>query len=487
MLLSAILATPPALPHIQRELSASFSQLQWVPNAFLVVQASLLLTAGSLADRNGRRRFFLIGTTIFAIGELACGLSRSPTALDLSSGLAGAGSALVFGPSLALLTTAFSGRARAAAFSAWGTTVAMSYALAPVLGGALVEAFGWRAVFLALVPLAVVTLVITLLRVPESRDRSPGRADVVGVLLFGSGLMLAMYVLVNGNAHGWTSAQIVVPALASVALMGSFGAWERRIAYPMLDLALLRDRTFAGAAVAVLALSAAFYGLIFYVMIYLQRVLGFSPVAAGARFATVTVVAFVVSLSANALMRRISARVLVGTALTAFGAGALLLAGLDVRSGYGDLIAGLALAGFGIGLANAPLAATAAAAAPTARSGMATATSNTFRPLGSAIGIAALGAVFQARVHATLVLPRAASSDTVAAIASGNFQQIAGDANRAAARVAYISGLNALLIVIGVVAFLGAAAAFGLMQADPSRANVDPAAVGGAAGHRAES
>jgi EmrB/QacA subfamily drug resistance transporter len=469
MLLLDITIVNVALPPIEHSLRASFSQLQWVVDAYALMLASLLLTAGALADLYGRRIVFAAGLVFFTLASLGCGLAPSATALDLARGAQGIGGAVMFATSLALLAQEFHGRERGTAFGAWGATIGVAVAIGPLVGGVLTQGLGWEWIFFVNVPIGVGAVALTLLRVPESRDPDARGVDWAGALTFCAALFLLVFALVRGNAEGWTSPLILGLLGGSVALLVAFFVVELRQERPMLELGLFRKPAFAGASIVAFALSASMFSMFLYLTLYIQNVLGFSALQAGLRFLPVTLLSFAVSPLVGPLSARWPVRGFLGVGLVMVGVGLLLMGGLDASSHWTALLAGFVVAGAGIGMINPPLASTAIGVVPPARSGMASGINTTFRQIGIATGVAALGAIFQARVeHSVTSLlasgPAAARAHQVAQLVGG------GDAPRAiagappqlrgviahAARQGFVTGLNELFVIAAAVAFCGA-------------------------------
>src|SRR4051812_23340816 len=278
MLLLDITIVNVALPDIQRELSASLSDLQWVIDAYALTLAALQLTAGSLADRFGRKRLFAIGTVIFTAGSLFCGLAPTVTFLSVSRAAQGVGGAIMFATALALLSGAFSGRERGTAFAFFGATTGVAVAIGPVLGGVLTSGLSWDWIFFVNVPICVAALTVTLLKVEETRDPHPGRLDLAGLVAFSAPLALLVLGLIRGGEDGWGDSFVVGTFVASGALLVAFVISQLVQSQPMFDLGLLRKPTFVGGLVAAIGISASVFSLLAYLVIYIQNVLGYSPV-----------------------------------------------------------------------------------------------------------------------------------------------------------------------------------------------------------------
>ncbi|MCW3064251.1 MAG: transporter, partial [Solirubrobacterales bacterium] len=292
MLLLDITVVNTALPRIQSSLHASFAQLQWVINAYALTLAVLLLTAGSLADLFGRRLVFTLGLGLFTVASLLCGLSGSAVMLDFVRGAQGIGGAMMFATSLALIAQAFTGRERGTAFGLFGATIGAAAAIGPLVGGALTDAFGWEWIFFINVPIGVGAVYLTLKQVEESRDPDARGVDWMGFVTFSASLFLLVFALIKGNEKGWGSTEILSYLIGSAVLLVLFVIVERRQRRPMLDLTLFRRRAFAGASIVAFCISASMFAMFLYLTLYIQDVLGYSPLQAGLRFLPITLLSF---------------------------------------------------------------------------------------------------------------------------------------------------------------------------------------------------
>jgi EmrB/QacA subfamily drug resistance transporter len=458
MLLIDITIVNVALPDIAKDLGSSFTDLQWVVDAYALSLASLLLTAGSLADLVGRRRVFVIGLSLFTLSSLLCGLASSPSFLTWARALQGIGGAAMFATSLALLAQAYAGRDRGTAFGVWGATIGAAVAVGPLVGGALTEHAGWQWIFLINLPIGVVAIALALTRVAESRDPAHGGVDWAGLVTFSGGLFLLVFALVRGNAEGWTSGLIVGFLAGAAVLLVAFVVVESRLERPMLDLSLFRRPAFAGASIAAFAMSAGMFSLFLYLTLYLQNTLGYGPLDTGLRFLPMTVVSFVAAPISGRLSQRIPMRVLFGVGLGLVGAGLLLMRGLGPGSGWTHLLPGLLLAGAGVGITNPALASTAVSVVAPHRSGMASGINNTFRQVGIATGIAAMGALLEHRVAAGL------TTDVPSSALAGGSPHVVPPALHHAFLAAYTGALDDLFAVGAVVCLAGAVLAFALVR-----------------------
>jgi EmrB/QacA subfamily drug resistance transporter len=434
MLLLDVTIVNVALPDIQKSLHASLSDLQWVVDAYALTLAALLLTAGSVADRLGRRIVFAVGIVVFTGGSLLCGVAADPTFLALSRALQGVGGAIMFATSLALLSSAFVGRERGTAFGIFGAITGIAVAVGPVLGGAITTGLSWRWIFFVNVPVGVLALLVTLSRVRESHDPRARRIDYAGFATFSLGLGALVYGLIRANEDGWGATNVVGSLLAAVVLLGAFVAVEYVQREPMFDLGLVRVPTFVGGLVSAFGISASLFSLLTYLVLYIQNLLGYSAIEAGIRFLPLTGAIFLTAGIAGRLSARVPTRLLIGPGFVLIGIGLLLMHGLTPASDWTALLAGLIVAGVGAGLVNVPLASTAVAVVEPARAGMASGVNATFRQVGIATGIAVLGAIFS---HGIGVNP---------------------------SPQAFVDGLNQIMLVGAGVAFVSAVAAFALIR-----------------------
>jgi EmrB/QacA subfamily drug resistance transporter len=497
MLLLDITVVNVALPEIQHSLHSSFQDLQWVVNAYALTLAAFLLTAGALSDLLGRRRVFVCGLIVFTISSAACGLSSSPLALNLARAVQGTGGAMMFATSLALIAQAFHGKERGIAFGVFGGVVGAAVAIGPVVGGVITSGIGWEWIFFVNVPIGIVAVLLTLTQVADSRDPEATGVDWLGLLSFSGSLFLLVFALIQGNEKGWGSTRILTYLIASAALLVLFVIVELRQPRPMLDLTLFRRPAFAGASVVAFAVSASMFSMFLYLTLYIQDVLGYSPLQAGLRFLPVTLLSFIVAPIAGRLSVLVPVRLLLGVGLLLVSAGLLSMTAVDATSGWTVLIPGFLLAGAGVGLINPPLASTAIGVVHHSRSGMASGINNTFRQVGIATGIAGLGAVFQHDVSRNTAAALSASGPgrnvllaahgkLNGALVSGEVARVAGHlpaAARAALSRAYHAGFTeaftSILIISAMVALAGGVMAFVLVRGRDFVASDEP--VGAAA------
>ena len=480
MLLLDITVVNTALPSIQKDLGASFTDLQWVIDAYTLALAAVVLTAGSIADRIGRRAVFGAGLGLFAIASLGAGLSPDATFLNISRAVQGIGAAAMFAVSLALVAQEFpAGRERATAMGVYGASIGVAVAIGPLVGGAITSGLGWRWVFFINVPIGIAAIAVTFAKLRESRDPNATRVDWLGLATFSTGLLMLVLALVRGNDEGWGSPLIVALLTGAAAMLAAFAVIEQRVAEPMLPLGLFRRRAFTGVQLAALAVSASLFALFLYLTLYLQNYLGYSPLQAGLRYLPITLAPFFVAPLAVALMARVQARVLLAIGLAATGAGLLLMGGLSTSSSWTALLPGFLVAGIGVGLLNPVIADVALSVVSKDRSGMAAGINDTFRQVGISIGVAAWGAIFLAKGadkistltagtptatgdHPRQLLEAASNGQLGSAIAHlpHGAQALAASATREG----FLSGLNVILVIGAVVAFAGAIFALWLVR-----------------------
>jgi EmrB/QacA subfamily drug resistance transporter len=480
MLLLDITVVNTALPAIEEDLGSSFSDLQWVIDAYALSLAALVLTAGSLADRLGRRRVFAAGLVIFSIASALCALAPDPTFLNLARALQGVGGAVMFAVSLALVAQEFpAGRERGTAMGVYGATIGVAVAIGPLVGGALTDSLGWESVFYLNVPVGIATLALTYLKLRESRDPNATRVDWAGVAAFSSALFLLVLALVRGNEEGWGSTLIVSTLVGAVLLMAAFVVIESLVREPMLPLGLFKRPAFTGVQLAAFAVSGSMFALFLYLTLYLQNYLGHSPLEAGLRYLPITLASFIAAPIAGALLSRIPARVMMSVGLGLAGAGLLLMSGLDESSEWTALLGGFLVSGAGIGLLNPVIADVAVSVVPKEQSGMASGINDTFRQVGVAVGIAAWGAVFVGRgadeVRELAAGTPAAAGDRprelIEATSSGDLDQVlssvppqAQDLVANAAGQGFLAGMNEVLVLGAALSFAGAVAALILVR-----------------------
>ena len=475
MLLLDITVVNVALPDIQQSLHSTFSDIQWVVDAYSLTLAAFLLTAGVIGDMFGRREVFAVGLGVFSAASLVCGLSTSSLMLNLSRAAQGVGGAIMFATSLALIAQAFAGKERGTAIGVYGAVVGGAVAIGPLVGGAITTGIGWRWIFFINIPIGVVAVIITLTKVDNAKIPTGRRIDWLGVVTFTSSLFLLVYALVQGNAKGWGSTYIVSMLVGSVILMVVFIVGELRQKDPMLDLGLFKRPAMVGVSLGSFTLSASIFAMFLYLTLYMQEILGYSPLAAGLRFLPLTMLAFIVAPVAGKLTVRIQTRFLMSLGLALVAIGCALMTHVGGTSSWLVLLPGFLVCGVGIGITNPVLASGSVSVVPPERSGMSTGAASTFRQVGIATGIAGLGAIFVDQIKSAVVsnLSATATGQSVlahggqglgTALASGGVRQAAASlpspAGRQALLTAYQDGFastfNHLMSIAAVIALIGA-------------------------------
>ena len=386
-----------ALPAIKSDLGISTSELEWTVAAYALTFASLLLTGGKLGDLLGRRLIFVIGLAIFTLSSLFCGLAGSATELIAARSVQGIGAALMMPATLSIISATFAVRERGTAIGIWAGVSAMALAIGPLLGGVITEHISWNWIFYVNVPIGVLGILAGIFVVPESRDTShEQRLDLPGLLTSGIGLLALVYALIEANQYGWTSTRILVAfAIAAVCLI-AFVLLEHYQRLPMLELGLFRNKGFSGANSVMLLIGLAMFGVFFYVSIYVQRVIGFSPIEAGASFLPWTVLIILLAPPAGRLSDRIGPRPFVVGGMLIVTGSLLVFANLGENETFWDLLPGMLLGGVGMAAAMAPVTAAAMHSVRPDKAGVGSAVLNSMRQVGGSLGIAIMGAIVAA-------------------------------------------------------------------------------------------
>ncbi|MCD2194423.1 DHA2 family efflux MFS transporter permease subunit [Actinomycetospora endophytica] len=470
MLLVDVTIVNVALPPIAASLGTSFGALQWVIDGYALALAALLMVTGTLADRFGRRRLYVVGLVVFALASLACGLAPSAGALVAARVVQGVGGAAMFATTAAILATTYHGPRRGVAFGVWGAVNGLAAACGPLLGGLFTEAWGWRAIFLVNLPVAVVAVVLTLAVVTESASGGRARIDVVGAATFTLASAALVYGLVSAGEDGWGATTTVVALALAAAAVVAFVVVERRVEAPMLDLALFADPSFAALMVAATVLQAAAFSHLALVSLWLQSVLGLSPIRAGLVAVPLSIASFVVSVAAGRFLHGGAPARPIAGGLALIGVGVLLMTLVGPTSGPWALFAGLVVAGLGVGLATPVLVSATLSVLPAHRAGVGSAAVNTFRQLGLAVGLAVLGTIFAGRVAHVLAGSGVADPTGAAnALAGGRAGQV--PVASGTVHAAFASGLDTVFTVAGVAALVAALLVAVLVRPAPAAAS----------------
>jgi EmrB/QacA subfamily drug resistance transporter len=432
-----------ALPSIERSLHMSISSLEWIVTAYALTFAALLITGGKLGDLYGRRKMFIAGLVVFTLASLACGLAPSAGFLIGARAVQGVGAALMNPATLSIITATFPPKERGQAIGIWAGVSALALAIGPLVGGLIVDNINWHWIFYVNVPVGIVGIVVSRFVIAESRDTSQEQSIDIPGLVTSSGALLALsYALIEGNRHGWGSAEIIGLFIGAAVLLAVFIWLELRQRLPMLDLGLFKIGSFVGANIVAMLVSLGMFGVFFFISLYVQNVLGYSPTKAGAIFLPMTVLIILVAPIAGKLSDRIGSRWLMGAGMGILGVSLLLYQRIGLHTGFWSLLPQLVLGGIGMALTMSPMTSAAMGSVPVDKAGVGSGVLNSFRQVGGSLGIALMGAILLTYQHAT-------KSKLVAA------QQ-------------YVNGLHAALLVSAFIAFAAAAVAVVLVRTKPA-------------------
>jgi EmrB/QacA subfamily drug resistance transporter len=470
-----------SLPSIQRDLHASLSALEWTVNAYTLTFAVLMITGGRLGDIFGRRRMFLFGVVVFGISSTVIGFSANDTMLVAFRAVQGIGAAFMMPATLSIITQAFPAHQRGTAIGTWAGVSAMALAIGPVIGGFLTEQVSWRAIFFINPPIAVVAIAVTLFATRETRDETVAKTvDYPGIAAITVGLTSLVLALVEGNTWHWGSARVL--ALLSVAVVGLVGfvVIERRVRAPMVNFDFFRSRTFLGANLVGFIVSFAMLAQFFFLALYMQNILHYSPLQAGVRFLPSTLVIIVMGPLAGRLTDRIGPRPLMTAGLLTVSAALLIQSRLTVHSGYGLLLPGFVLMGIGMGLVMSPMSTAAMNSVDRTKAGVASGTLSMSRMVGGTFGVAIMGALVATLGRSTLDarlphLPAAARATIADSLGDGGLPGHHASAQIVSAiRQAFVSALGTGLTIGGIVTLVGAALAWSLVRRRPEQLEPEP-------------
>ncbi|MGV9449663.1 MFS transporter [Streptomyces sp. NPDC003635] len=446
-----------AIPTLTTEMDAATSDIQWMINAYSLVQSGLLLTAGSAADRYGRKKMLITGLALFGIGSLIAGLAENTGQLIAARAGMGVGGALLLTTTLAVAMQIFAPEEHPKAIGIWSAVNALGFACGPLIGGFMLNHFWWGAIFLINLPVAALGLVAVVALVPESKNPRGDRPDLLGALLSTIGMASLVYAIISGPEHGWTSGRVLATGTVAVVVLAVFAYWESRIPYPMLDLHFFRDRRFSGAVAGAVLITFGMGGALFLLTQHLQFVLGYGPLEAGLRTAPLALT--VVALNFTGVSAKWTAKlgtpmsILLGMVLMS---GGLVSTATLASGGYTGTLLGLVLIGVGCAIANPAMAHAIMSAIPREKAGVGAGINGTLAEFGNGLGVAVLGAVLNSR-FATLI-PVAASS-LPAALASAD-----GEAQRTRIKDALASGLETSQLVGALAVLLGGLVAAALLR-----------------------
>jgi EmrB/QacA subfamily drug resistance transporter len=458
-----------ALPTLARELDAGTSSLQWIVDAYTLVFAGLLLAAGGLGDRFGRKGALLAGLLVFGTFSTAGAFASSAGQLIGARALMGVGAALIFPATLALIVNVFTDpRERAGAIGIWTAIAGVGVALGPITGGWLLEHFSWGSVFLVNVPVALVGVVGVLALVPRSRDPFAPGLDLIGLGLSIAGVALLVWSLIEAPSNGWLSAATAGGIAGAAALLATFAWWELRVTNPLLDVHLFRKMRFTAASLAITLGFFALFGFIFLVTQYLQLVKGYSALEAGVRTLPFAFAMVVAAVTSPRIERRVGTKLVVAAGLTLMAAGFAIASTNDASTPYSVIATAMILMGFGLGSAAAPATESIMASLPAAKAGVGSAVNDTTREVGGTLGVAVLGSIMASVYGGRIVdalsgmpLPagaRAAAGDSLAAAlqVAGSVGGSAGRGIALAAQDAFVHAFQIGSVVTGSVALAGA-------------------------------
>jgi EmrB/QacA subfamily drug resistance transporter len=468
------------LPTIRDELDAGASQLQWIVDGYLLVFAGLLLTAGSIGDRFGRRTALVTGLLVFGTGSLLASMSGGATALIASRALMGLGAAGIMPTTLSILTNMFPAQERPKAIAAWAAVSGAGIAVGPIAGGWLLEHFSWHSLFLVNLPLVAIALAGAIVLVPQSRDPAARGLDLPGAGLSIAALSTVVWAIIEAPGRGWLSIEILAAFTLGLATLGAFAAWERRTPQPMIDVTMFRNPRFSAASLSITFVFFALMGVLFFLTTYMQAVIGYSALDTGLRVLPVALGMVIAARASVKLVRRAGTKVIVAAGLTTVALALSLYTGLEVDSGYTYFATAMFLMGAGMGLAMAPATEAIMGALPKAKAGMGSAMNDVVRELGGTLGVAILGSVLNSRFASAMTASTAgltAGEADAAADSVGGAHAVAAQLDPStsatlidASNHAFVDAMATTAGIAAVVALLGAMIAVVLL---PARAVAD--------------
>jgi DHA2 family multidrug resistance protein-like MFS transporter len=455
-----------AIPTMQRELNASASQIQWILDAYAVVFAGTLLTAGALGDRFGRKRALLIGLAVFGAGAVFAGIAAGATQVIAGRAVMGVGAAFVMPATLSIITTIFPAEERSRAIAVWAGFAGAGGAIGPIVSGALLERFWWGSTVLVNLPLVAITAIAIGAFAPESRDETHTRLDPAGAALSLLGLSALIFAIIQGGEKGWTTTPVIGAATVAVGALTAFLRWERRIEHPMLPLTFFRDRRFSVGSGVVTVSFFVMFGFFFLATQYLQFGRAYSPLAAGLALLPLPIVFVALSPVSATLTARFAAGRVIAFGLAVVAGGLVMVSLLTPSTPYVVLAAAFAILGAGMSLTTAPATGEIMSNVPLSKAGVGSAVNDTTRELGGALGIAILGSIANASYRAHINLsglglaanPQSLGQDSIGAAASVAGSVPGGSVVRARAAAAFTDGFNVASAVSAAIALAAAVA-----------------------------
>ena len=455
-----------ALPSIQEDFGASLSALEWTVNAYTLTFAVLLVTGGRLGDIFGRRRMFLFGVVVFALASATIGFAPSEGWLVASRAVQGVGAAFMMPGTLSIISNAFPPEERGKAIGTWAGVSAIALAIGPLLGGWLTEDVSWRAIFFINLPVAIGAVIVTLFAAHESRDETVGRTvDLPGIAGITVSLTALVFALVEGNSWGWGSPKIIGLLALSVVALAAFVVVEKRAVAPVVDFDALRSRQFLGANIVAFMVSFGMLAMFFFLALYMQNILGFSPLEAGVRFLPATVVIIFAGPIAGRLADRFGPRPLMTAGMLITAVSLFWQSRIGVDTSYGFLAPAFVLMGLGMGLVMSPMSMAAMNAVDRTKAGVASGTLSMFRMVGGTFGVAALGALVSSVGRHDLerslpAVPEGARERLAEGLGSGGGLHDAPPRVVDAAHAAFVDALGTGLTISAIAVAAGAVLAW---------------------------
>jgi EmrB/QacA subfamily drug resistance transporter len=473
-----------ALPSISSELGATTRQLQWIVDAYLLVFTGLLLAAGGLGDRFGRRRSLLVGLVVFGLTSAYAGSVDSPGGLIVGRALMGIGAAAIFPATLAIITNVFTDRVeRAKAIGVWGAVSGVGVAAGPITGGWLLEHFWWGSVFYINIPVVIVAVAATIAFVPESKDVHTPRLDRVGLLLSIASITAVVFTIIEAPVYGWLSAETFAGTAVALVLLVAFVAWELRVEHPLLPVRIFENLRFSAASVSITSAFFALFGFVFLITQYFQLVRGYSPLDAGLRTLPVAFSIAIASMVSPRLVERIGTKLVVAGGLASMAIGFLWVSIASASTPYLEIVAQMILLGAGLGSTTAPATESIMGSLSLDKAGIGSAVNDTTRELGGTLGVAVVGSVFSSVYVSSLAdgpvfgsLPSSAQQLTEESVVAAGAvaPNLGGQAGAFLTEVsdAFLAGLAVSCVVVAGVAFAGSLFALRFLPARERAATV---------------
>jgi EmrB/QacA subfamily drug resistance transporter len=479
-----------ALPHLQEDLNATFSQLQWMVDSYTLVFACLLLTAGSLGDRFGRKGALQFGMAVFGLGSVLSAMANSPEQLIATRALMGVGGAFIMPSTLSLITNVFPPEERGRAISYWAAIAGVGVALGPVSGGLLLEHFYWGSIFLVNIPIVATALIAGAYLLPKSRDPEKPKLDLIGAALSIVGLLALVYAIIQGPTEGWTSPVIVGSFTLAVVVLAVFAWWESHSTHPMLRLSVFENPRFSAASLGITLIFFAMFGTLFLLTQYLQSVLGYSTVKAGAVLLPQAAVLMIFAPLSNVWVQRFGSKVVVTTGLLIVTASLVAFSAFEPDSSVLLVIAVTALLGLGMANVLAPCTDSIMGSLPRAKAGVGSAVNDTTRQFGGAVGVAVFGSLVASRFADQM---GTRLSGTVPAAVLGQARESIGSAFEAvrnapsgnlfadqiigAARISFVDAMHTAMLLAMCMLLVAAAIVAKFLPARARDDDLGPAAV----------